>query len=193
LSPESAKCYLEAQDKEASWNHVSHFGQHSENYLIQFGDIIKWCGYNIGSMADFGGNDGSAAFKFEEAHGVAPTVIDCLSNRLEYAEDTYGLDTIQCLLEDIPVANNHFDWGFCSHTIEHLYDMPKALKEMARVTRNMVYFICPMEHSESFDENEAHHTRITDPYEWRDEIMRNGFTSSVVIGLHGEAHVFARC
>jgi ubiquinone/menaquinone biosynthesis C-methylase UbiE len=124
---------------------------------------------------------------------VAPVVVDCLVNRLQYAEDTYGLDTIHCFLEDIPVDDDTFDFGFCSHTIEHLYDLQKALKEMRRVTKRMVYFVCPMEKDFCFEENIAHHTHATTPQEWERHIIDSGFDSAVTLSLCTEAHVFARC
>ncbi len=185
--------YLKAQDADSSWNHISHYGDHSARNFITFGGLLQNAGRKLTSFVDFGGNDGTSAFRFSVKYGIEPTVIDCDKARLDYAGDTYGLPTTQCLMNDIPLKDNSFDYGFCNHVVEHLYDPTRCMKEMNRVVRHAVYFVMPMETKKEFEDNSAHVIRAESFNEWKRLVESCGFLSSILIPIPGEAHVFARC
>ena len=143
-------------------------------------------------MADFGGNDGFASYQFYMIHKVKPLVIDCEPNRLAHAENAYKLAVCQTFIEDMPLADNNIDWGFCSHTLEHMRDPPGALREMARVIKRGCYFVVPLENLSHARRNHAHAVSYIRTADWKKLMQHNGW--NVVIGKkvsNYEAHFYA--
>jgi SAM-dependent methyltransferase len=52
--------------------------------------------------------------------------------------------------ENILFKNETFNYVFCNHTLEHIYNPLKAIKEMAHVTKKKAYFILPSQFYESY-------------------------------------------
>src|ERR1700675_3080729 len=83
---QSDEAYVADQDAESSWSHNSSWGEAAAIKFVKFG---IWLGdrlFHDDSVADFGGNDGYAAYCFYLQHKIKPMVIDCEPKRLEYAD-----------------------------------------------------------------------------------------------------------
>lgn len=149
--------------------------------------------YHDDKVADFGGNDGYAAYNFYLAHKIKPLVIDCEPKRIEHADKVYKLSTYQTFIEHMPeLADDSIDWGYTSHTLEHTRDTAKAMREMARVIKRGCMFIVPLEDLRHARRNHAHAICFTRVRDWVKMLERNGWKtiSSSNSGKH-EAHIYA--
>lgn len=127
-------------------------------------------------VADFGGNDGYASNEFYKALAIKPTVVDCEPRRLDHAAKAYNLPTVLAFLEDMNMLKNKcFDWGYCSHVMEHMRDPEGALQEMARVIKRGCLFILPIEDEEHASMNSAHAIQANSMKEWKELIGENGW------------------
>ncbi|RYZ46928.1 MAG: class I SAM-dependent methyltransferase, partial [Sphingobacteriales bacterium] len=52
-------------------------------------------------------------------------------------------DYVSANVESLPFADKSFDVVTCSHVIEHLKDLPKAIAEMKRVARKQIIIATP--------------------------------------------------
>ena len=110
---------IEIQDKDSSWNRKSVWGELSESRVR---GMITWLGSMIFEddvCVDFGGNDGRCAEAFRRSTHIPMVVCDGLETRLEVARE-HGLKTVHCELEKLDFADDSVNWGFCSHTLEHV-------------------------------------------------------------------------
>ena len=51
---------------------------------------------------------------------------------------------------------NIFDWTFCIGSLEHAYDIEKALSEILRVTKTGSFISVPIEGAKQFNTNPSH-------------------------------------
>ena len=144
------KGYDRVQDEESSWSHQSDFGKLSWHHFN-----IAFDGMDAGSIGDFGGNDGFVARLAVDA-GRDVTVMDSSANRVEFADRKHGVKAICCDLTDIPLSDKAFDWGYCSHVLEHIDDIHAAWSEIKRLCRVGCMVVLPVETKEEFEGNPAH-------------------------------------
>ena len=161
--------YVADQCSDSSWNHNTEFGICAANKFVQYGNTILKYGwlYHDDTVADFGGNDGFAANEFFIYHGISPLVIDCEPTRLHHAREEYGLKTLECFVEDIPLPDDSIDWGYTSHTLEHSRDPDKALAEIARVVKRACMFLVPLERPGEAAMNRAHSVACSTVADWK--------------------------
>lgn len=168
--------YVADQAKESSWSHASPWGEAAAVKFVKFG---RWLGdrlFHNDSVADFGGNDGYASYRFYLAHSIKPLVVDCEPQRIEHADKVYRLPTYQSFIEDMKeLADGSIDWGFCSHTLEHTRDTEQAVREMARVVRRGCYFVLPLEDLRHARKNHAHAVCFKRPLDWVRLLQANGW------------------
>lgn len=191
---DSDEAYVESQDKDSSWSHLSLWGHEAARKFAAYGLYLGKRLCHDDTAADFGGNDGTAAHAFYRAHGIKPLVIDCEPKRLEYAESAYGLPTLRCFLEDMSaLPSGCIDWGFCSHTLEHVRDQHKVLREIRRVVKRGCGFIVPLESHHSAEENEAHTFHCETLRGWRALLEECGWrvVEARKSKVRSEAHLFA--
>lgn len=142
------------QDEESSWSHQSAWGQLAlKNFHLCFDGVDS-----PGKIADFGGNDGFVASKAREA-GFDVTVIDGMPNRIAYADMGSRVPAVCANLTSIPIPDDAFDWGYCSHTLEHIPDIEAAWSEIKRLCKKGCFVVLPVESEETFNDNEAHFHR----------------------------------
>jgi ubiquinone/menaquinone biosynthesis C-methylase UbiE len=144
-------------------------------------------------VADFGGNDGYAAFRFYQEHKIKPLVIDCEPKRIDFAGKVYQLSTYETFIESMPaLKDKSMDWGFTSHTLEHTRDPEQAVREIARVIRRGCYFVLPLEGLAHAKHNHAHSICIKTVKGWVRLLERNGWkvVNSEKVGYH-EAQIYA--
>ena len=189
---ESDEAYLADQNDDSSWSHASAWGDAAALKFVKFGE---WLGDRLchdDTVADFGGNDGFASHKFYLTNKVKPLVVDCEPNRLAYAESVYKLSTCKTFIEDMPLKDNQIDWGFCSHTLEHMRDLPEALREMSRVIRRGCYFVMPLEDLAHARRNHAHAVSFMKVKDWAKVLASNNW--NVIISekvTKFEGHIYA--
>lgn len=105
----------------------------------------------------------SVKYLTESIHKEAKTLLDVGCGRgflLNYIGEHTTLTTTGCDLYDnvatlkkaaykkgtiykLPFADNEFDVVTCSHTIEHLRELPAAINELKRVARKQVIIVTP--------------------------------------------------
>lgn len=69
----------------------------------------------------------------------------------------------QASAESLPYADNAFDVVVCTHTLEHVQDLPRALSELRRVARRRLVIVVPKERPYRFGFNLHLHFF---PYAW---------------------------
>lgn len=105
------------------------------------------------TVADFGGWDGGAISKCTRpdlctlVEGYPPVTIR--------ANDA-GVKAICADLRRLPIPDNAFDWGICSHTLEHVEEIQDAWSEIRRVCSQGVIVVLPLQTQEEFDEFPDH-------------------------------------
>ena len=66
----------------------------------------------------------------------------------------------------LPFEDKSFDWVFSQHTLEHCYDIPKAVSEMRRVSRRGIFLALPLEGQEKYDATAGHFFHTLEPMHW---------------------------
>lgn len=191
---QSDEDYIKDQDETSSWSSQnSLWGEAAATKFVKFG---AWLGDRLchdDKVADFGGNDGYAAFNFYLKHKVKPLVVDCEPKRIEHAEKRFKLSTYQTFIEKMPeLADDSIDWGFTSHTLEHTRDTAQAMREMARVIKRGCYFVLPLEDLWHARKNHSHAICFTKVKDWVKMLEENGWKVAHYekVGDH-EAQMFA--
>lgn len=185
--------YIKDQDETSSRSSSSAWGEAAAYKFVQFG---HWLGDRLchdDRVADFGGNDGYAAFNFYRQHKIKPLVIDCEPKRIDYAGKVYRLPTYETFIEKMDALDDKsMDWGFTSHTLEHTRDTAMALREIARVIKRGCYFVLPLEGLAHARHNHAHSICIGTVRGWVRLLKQNGWRVELAekVGDH-EAHIYA--
>jgi hypothetical protein len=152
----------DVQDKDSSWSSQSDWGNMSMGRVYKmYTDHVKgWT--KSDSFVDFGGNDGAVAqyvrqHLFDWVAAVEP------EPQRARASDMKGIPTICMTLEglDTLVCESTWDWGYCSHTLEHCEDLDAALTAIRALVRKGIVITVPLESKESFDGNPAHKQWMT--------------------------------
>lgn len=176
--------YVADQDRESSWSTGSIWGKAAAQKFALFGRSLGPNLFHDDKVADFGGNDGFAAYTFYLEHKVKPLVVDCEPKRLAHARDVYQLPTLQAFIESMPLPDKSIDWGFTSHTLEHTRDTGQALWEMARVVKRGCCFYLPLEDRKHAKANHAHAICFRQPKGWTALLRRSGWTISACEKIH---------
>ena len=193
---DSEEQYLKDQDDDSSWSHATAWGAAASNKFVQFGAWLDDRLCHDDAVADFGGNDGFASFNFYLAHKIKPLVIDCDPKRLQYAEVVFKLSILRAFIDDLPLEDKSIDWAFCSHTLEHMRDLPKALREMSRVIKRGCYFVMPLEDLAHARKNHAHAVCIKKIKDWAGVLTTNNWKvliSKKVTKYEGHIYAEPKC
>jgi len=174
---QSDEDYIRDQDETSSWSSKgSVWGEAAAYKFMTFG---KWLGDRLchdDKVADFGGNDGYAAYHFYVIHKVKPLVVDCEPKRIDHAGKVFKMPTYQSFIEAMPeLKDKSIDWGFTSHTLEHTRDTAQALREIARVIKRGCYFVVPLEGLHHARKNHAHSICFTKVKDWVRMLEENGW------------------
>jgi hypothetical protein len=146
--------YDDDQDEFASWSTNSNFGKASAKNAVH---TLTKLGVDKGdSIVDFGGNDGFVPTIVKENGWNDVWSVEACPKRSLYSHQHYRLPTICADLQRLPIANETFDWGYCSHTVEHIPDLKMAWEEMKRLCRKGIIVVAPVETDEFAAENPAH-------------------------------------
>lgn len=91
--------------------------------------------------------------------------VDLIPQFVEEAS-RYGIDTQVADAHSLPFDDASYDIVFCSQTLEHCWNVRKALSELLRVARTAVFLSLPLENRVNFDGNKCHYAQATNPLDW---------------------------
>lgn len=107
------------------------------NESIKF--IINSLGNNKEcSIADIGCGYGYVLKQISDKGYTNLTGVD-LVPKSNYEE----ISVIAGNIESLPFPDSHFDVVLCSHTLEHVLDLPKAISELKRITKHKLIITVP--------------------------------------------------
>lgn len=162
------------QDLENSWSRQSAWGQMAATRIKGMAERLSAQIREDDTAIDFGGNDGLCAQVWEMLTHAPMTVCDITENRLAEAR-RHGLTTLKADLHDLPLADQSIDWGFCSHTLEHVDSLSGVLKEIRRVIKRAVMFVIPLEDDNMVRKSPAHLRHNPDPEWWAQRLRGHDF------------------
>lgn len=82
------------------------------------------------------GCGGGAVLAFLEKKGHVAVGVDIYEEAVRLAtENTMGCEVVRCDAMDLPFEGSSFDRVLSHHVVEHLHDLPGALKEWRRVLK----------------------------------------------------------
>lgn len=67
--------------------------------------------------------------------------------------DTPGADLLECPIEDMPFEDDSFDTVICTHVLEHVLDIRRAVAELRRVCAKRLIIVVPKEREYRFTFN----------------------------------------
>ncbi len=95
-----------------------------------------------GSLLDVGCGKGVLAKQLSKKYSV--TACDILIDP-KTIKNLPPIDFRKASIENLPFGENEFDTVTCTHTLEHIRDVSKAVKELKRVARNRLIVVVPKE------------------------------------------------
>ena len=116
--------------------------------LTRATDLNKRCVKEILSsldgetVLDVGAGRGYLAGLMRETHKV--TAVDIMfseQTRKAYPDVTF----VESRIDDLPFPDASFDTVVCTHTLEHVQDLPRAIASLRRVARKKVIVVVPRE------------------------------------------------
>jgi len=94
-------------------------------------------------ILDVGAGDGLGV-QYWNDKGMPAVGIEFVQERVDTAK-SYELDVIKGSAEDLSAFKDNSHNVFCSHTLEHVADQVKAIKELQRVCSRLIWIIVPVE------------------------------------------------
>lgn len=149
--------YKELQINGSDWSYGSRWGDQMENSINEiFENIPKYknvldvgCGEGRGLMALYN-------LGFDQRNIIG---VDIAPEKITMARDRGFLVLDEDFHQLKPIPDNHFDYVYSSHTLEHSYDLEMAFKSLMRVCRGTLFFIVPVgETKEEVDKYNPSHT-----------------------------------
>ena len=67
--------------------------------------------------------------------------------------ETPGAELVECPIEDLPFEDDSFDTVVCTHVLEHVLDLQRAIAELRRVCRRRLIVVVPKEREYRFTFN----------------------------------------
>jgi ubiquinone/menaquinone biosynthesis C-methylase UbiE len=94
------------------------------------------------TVLDVGAGRGYLAGLMSQTHKVTAVDMVVTDNvRKAYPQVTF----VESHLEQLPFADAEFDTVVCTHTLEHVQNLPRAITELRRVARKSVIVVVPRE------------------------------------------------
>ena len=140
------------QEEGNYWGHLGAAGQRAMERIGMMVDLLS----PTGKLVDIGGNDGTVAWTIKKGYDLDCTVVDVSPFKVAFATFEAGVKAVCCDAIDTPFADNEFEWGFCSHTLEHVEDLDAVLAEAHRICEKGLFVVIPIEDAEKFATAEKH-------------------------------------
>lgn len=144
-----------------------------EAYIEEAIEVVEWFSkvvskvdYKPESILDAGCRVGymvgSLMTKFPSATVLG---IDIVPAFVDYA-NRYGDAKVMDIHDMSEFKEKSFDSVFCLQALEHCYDVPKALKELGRVAKDVLVITLPLENTPSFKYNKSHLIQSSKTQDW---------------------------
>lgn len=103
------------------------------------------------TLADVGCRCGYALMAFgDELPDTQTYGVDILADAVERAKAFANEAFVANMCERLPFGDRSVDWVFCSHTLEHLHDIPRGVAELVRIARYGIHVVVPLESDAKF-------------------------------------------
>lgn len=154
--------YKNIQIQGSDWSYNSRWGDQMESAIIEW--FIPEIKNKKASILDIGCGEGRGLDVLKKHGYLNLCGIDLSEEKLNKASQNghkvYNSD-FHFLSE---INNQEYDYIFCSHTLEHAYNLKKAIQSFIRVCKNKIFIIVPINETEEFVSkvNPSHTSFITD-------------------------------
>ena len=101
--------------------------------------------YQFKTFADIGGAEGYTANIVKTIFNVDVISTDLSENACTIAKRLFNIKAIPADIHKLPFRDNEFDLVLCSETIEHVTDYKGAIRELLRITKNVLVITVPHE------------------------------------------------
>ena len=101
--------------------------------------------YNFKTFADIGGAEGYTAKIVQTIFNADVISTDLSENACKMARELFNIRAIPADIHKLPFNDNEFDMVLCSETIEHVTDYKGAIRELLRITKNVLVITVPHE------------------------------------------------
>lgn len=109
--------------------------------------------FSFQTFLDVGGAEGYTAYLVRELFKVNVTSTDLSEAACKRAKELFNIDAVACDIHSLPFPDNKFDIVLSSETVEHVTDYKIAIKELLRVTKNVLIVTVPHESVEEVEAN----------------------------------------
>jgi ubiquinone/menaquinone biosynthesis C-methylase UbiE len=75
----------------------------------------------------------------------------------ESAADSNGIKFVEAPVESLPFEDNAFDTVICTHVLEHILDIGKAITELRRIAARRLIIVVPLEREHVYTFNPHFH------------------------------------
>jgi len=112
-----------------------------------------------GSVLDVGCGSGGLLQRLIRAHGTDRHSYTGLDFQVDadMRSRIPQVEFIEAMAEDIPLATDSYDTVICTHLLEHILDIRKAVSELRRVAKNRLIIVVPQEREYQFTFNQHLH------------------------------------
>lgn len=101
--------------------------------------------YSFKTFADIGGAEGYTANVVRTIFNAEVTTTDLSENACKMAGELFNIKAIPADIHKLPFTDNEFEMVLCSETIEHVTDYKEAIRELLRITKNVLVITVPHE------------------------------------------------
>ncbi|HMF71679.1 MAG TPA: class I SAM-dependent methyltransferase [Flavitalea sp.] len=109
--------------------------------------------YSFDSFIDIGGAEGYTAFLVKNLFHAQVTSTDLSESACKRANEIFGIEAVACDIHSLPFTDHQFDAVLCSETIEHVTDFKKAVRELLRITKDVLVITIPHDSPEEVEAN----------------------------------------
>ena len=109
--------------------------------------------YSFNSFIDIGGAEGYTANLVRKLFNAKVMSTDLSETACKRAKEIFNIEAVACDIHELPFNDNQFDIVLCSETIEHVTDYELAIKELLRITKNVLIITVPHESPEEVEFN----------------------------------------
>lgn len=154
--------YIKLQVDGSDWSYNSRWG---DQMVDAINDLFSKKNINENdSVLDIGCGEGRGLSTFKNLGFYKICGVDLSEEKLTKARKE-SFEVYNCDFHDLRIFDEkQFDYIFCSHTLEHAYDIRKAILSFLRITKKEIYIIIPINESEEFVKlhNPSHTSFFTD-------------------------------
>ncbi|MBL7736895.1 MAG: class I SAM-dependent methyltransferase [Chitinophagaceae bacterium] len=109
--------------------------------------------YSFSSFIDIGGAEGYTAHLVRKLFNAKVKITDLSESACRRAKEIFQIDAVPCDIHAMPFPDESFDLVLCSETIEHVTDFKLAIKQLLRITKNVLVITVPHESVEEVEYN----------------------------------------